>query len=165
MMTIIAPETITKLLSQAAASPRKRTNLNLHTEPADPTNRFLNAGLSGTYVQPHRHRAGKWELVTAIQGRLDFVIFTSNGIVKERIALSPGGTSLAEIPGGVWHSVVFHAPAAVALEVKPGPYEPQLDKEFAGWAPPEGDPAAAAFARWLEIAAPGDQAERGGPGR
>jgi len=99
--------------------------------------------------------------MTAIQGRLDFVIFTSTGFVKERIALSPGGSRIAEIPGGEWHSVIFHAPAAVALEVKPGPYEPQLDKEFATWAPPEGDPAAVAFLKWLEIAAPGEKAEGG----
>jgi cupin fold WbuC family metalloprotein len=159
MATIIASQTITDLVSRAAASTRKRTNLNLHTELSDPTNRFLNAGLSGTYVQPHRHRLGRWELLTAIRGRLDFVIFTSDGMVIERIALSPGGSSLAEIPGGVWHSVVFHAPAAVALEVKPGPYEPELDKEFATWAPPEGDPAAAAFAQWLETAVPGERAQ------
>ena len=158
MTTIITPETITELLSQAAASPRKRANLNLHTELADPTGRFLNAGLSGTYVCPHRHRIGWWELLTAIQGQLDVLIFTSDGIVKERIALSLGGSSVVEIPGGVWHSAVFQAPAAVVLEIKRGPYEPELDKEFAAWAPPEGDPASAAFARWLETAVPGEKA-------
>ncbi len=158
MTTIITPETITKLLSQAAASPRKRANLNLHTELTDPTNRFLNGGLSGTYVRPHRHRIGRWELITAVQGRLDLLIFTSDGIVKERIALSPGGSSVVEIPGGLWHGAVIHAPAAVVLEVKPGPYEPELDKEFAAWAPPEGHPASSAFVRWLETAAPGDKA-------
>jgi hypothetical protein len=50
---------------------------------------------------------------------------------------------VAEIPGGEWHSVIFQAPAAVVLEVKAGPYQPQLDKEFASWAPAENDPAAA----------------------
>jgi hypothetical protein len=54
------------------------------------------------------------------------------------------------------HSVVFHAPAAVVLEIKVGPYEPQLDKEFASWAPPENDSAAARFVSWLETAVPGE---------
>jgi hypothetical protein len=64
-MKIVTAHTIVELLSRAAASPRKRANLNLHTELSDPTNRFLNAGLSGTYVRPHCHRIGKWELVSA----------------------------------------------------------------------------------------------------
>ena len=105
----------------------------------------------------HRHRIGKWELVSVLQGKFDLVIFTSDGAVKNRVALSSEGASVAEIPGGDWHSVVFHAPAAVVLEVKAGPYEPRLDKEFACWAPPEDDPAAALFVTWLETAAPGER--------
>ena len=66
------------------------------------------------------------------------------------------GPSLIEIPGSEWHSIVFHAPAAVVLEVKPGPYEPQLDKEFADWAPTEDDPEAFLFQSWLERAMPGE---------
>ena len=154
-MKIVTAEMIAKLLSRAAASPRKRMNLNLHAEPTDPIGRFLNAGIAGTYVRPHRHQIGRWELVSVLQGRFDLVIFTSDGVVESRVALSAG--DVVEIPGGVWHSVVFHAPAAVILEVKAGPYEPRLDKEMAGWAPPEDDPAAALFVTWLETAAPGER--------
>jgi hypothetical protein len=68
--------------------------------------------------------------------------------------------SCCQIPGGEWHSVVFHAPAAVVPEVKAGPDESQLDKEFASWAPPDNDPAAARFVSWLETAAPGDAVSR-----
>ena len=68
-----------------------------------------------------------------------------------------GGTGVAEIPGGSWHSVVFRAPGAVLLEIKSGAYEPQMDKEFANWAPKEADPLAAQFVRWLEVAAPGER--------
>jgi len=95
--------------------------------------------------------------VSVLQGKFDLVIFTSDGVVKNRVALSSEGACVAEIPGGDWHSAVFHAPAAVVLEVKAGPYEPRLDKEFANWAPPEDDPAAARFVTWLETAAPGDR--------
>jgi cupin fold WbuC family metalloprotein len=155
-MRIVTADMMSKLLLRATASPRRRMNLNLHAEPTDATNRFLNAGIAGSYVRPHRHRTGKWELVTALQGNFDCVIFTSKGIVKDRVALGVAGASLAEIPGGEWHSIVFHAPGAVVLEVKPGPYEPHLDKEFAGWAPQEGDAATVSFMTWLEAAAIGE---------
>jgi cupin fold WbuC family metalloprotein len=136
-------------------------NLNLHAEQTDSVSRFLNAGIAGTCVRPHRHRIDRWELVTVLQGRFDVVIFTSNGVVKRRVVLGLQGASVAEIAGGEWHSVVFQAPAAVVLEVKAGPYEPRLDKEFASWAPTEDDPAAARFVSWLETAAPGDAVKQG----
>ena len=159
-MKVINAETIAGLLSRAAASPRKRMNLNLHGDQTDPVSRFLNAGIAGTYVRRHRHRIDRWELVTVLQGRFDVVTFTSDGVVKSRVVLGSQGTSVAEIPGGEWHSVVFHAPAAVVLEVKAGPYEPQFDKEFASWAPAENDSAAAQFVSWIEVAAPGDAVRR-----
>jgi hypothetical protein len=68
---IVTTQMIAGLLSRAAASPRKRMNLNLHAELTDPIARFLNAGIAGTYVRPHRHRIGKWELVSVLQGKFD----------------------------------------------------------------------------------------------
>ena len=69
-MKIVTAETIAELLSRAAASPRKRMNLNLHAEPTDSVGRFLNAGIAGTYVRPHRHRIGRGELVSVLQASL-----------------------------------------------------------------------------------------------
>src|SRR5262249_16110921 len=40
-MKVINAETIAGLLSRAAASPRKRMNLNLHGDQTDPVSRFL----------------------------------------------------------------------------------------------------------------------------
>lgn len=108
-LKIVTAETIAELISRAAASPRKRMNFNLHNS-TDSICRFLNAGIAGTYVRPHRHQIDKWELVSVIQGQCDLLIFTSDGVVKDRIALGFGGTGVAEIPGGSWHSVVFRAP-------------------------------------------------------
>ena len=157
-MRIITEETIAELLSRALASPRKRTNLNLHDELSDPTNRFLNVGIAGTYVRPHRHRIGKWELLSVVQGSVDVITFSADGAVKNRVSLSAGGANLVvEISGGDWHSIVFRAPGAAVLEIKPGPYEPLLDKEFATWALPEDDPAAPSFVARLEVAAIGER--------
>ena len=156
-MKIVNAKTIEVLLSRAADSPRKRMNFNLHDPSTDPICRFLNAGIAGTYVRPHRHRIDRWELTAVVQGQCELLTFTSDGVVKGRTALSSQDVTVAEIPGGEWHSVVFRAPAAVVLEVKAGPYEPLFDKEFAGWAPTEDDPSAARFVTWLETAAPGDR--------
>jgi cupin fold WbuC family metalloprotein len=155
-MKIVNTETISDLLLRAAASPRKRMNHNLHPDLIDPINRFVNAGLAGTYIRPHRHRIGKWELMSVLQGAVDLVLFTGIGTVKSRLAIGSETIAVAEIPGGAWHSFVFHKPSAVILEVKPGPYEPQNDKEFAEWAPPEGHPTVTSFVGWLEKAQTGE---------
>jgi cupin fold WbuC family metalloprotein len=132
-------------------------NHNLHAELVDPINRFVNAGIAGTYIRPHRHRIGKWELVSVLQGAVDLVLFTESGTVKSRLAIGSENIVVAEIPGAAWHSFVFQRPCAVMLEVKPGPYEPQHDKEFAEWAPAEGHPNVTSFVRWLEKAELGEK--------
>ena len=92
-----------------------------------------------------------------LQGAVDLVLFTESGTVKSRLAIGSENIVVAEIPGGAWHSFVFQKPSAVILEVKPGPYEPQDDKEFAEWAPLEGDPNVTSFVRWLEKAELGER--------
>ena len=102
------------------------------------------------------HRIGKGELLSVVQGTVDVRTFGANGAVKNRVSLSTVGANVvAEISGGDWHSIVFRAPGAVVLEIKPGPYEPLLDKEFANWAPSEDDPVARSFVARLEVAAVG----------
>ena len=156
-MKIVNKKTVSDLLLRAAASPRKRINHNLHTEMIDPINRFVNAGIAGTYIRPHRHRIGKWEMVSVLQGVVDLVLFTESGMIKTRLTLGSENIAVAEILGGEWHSFVFHKPSAVMLEVKPGPYEPQDDKEFAEWAPSESHANVTSFIRWLETAEPGEE--------
>jgi len=41
---------------------------------------------------------------------------------------------------GVWHTLAAVSEYAVIYEVKPGPWDPATDKEFAAWAPREGEP-------------------------
>ena len=49
-----------------------------------------------------------------------------------------------DVGPGIWHTVAILTDAAVCYEVKPGPYSAANDKDFAPWAPREGDPAAPA---------------------
>jgi cupin fold WbuC family metalloprotein len=145
---------IDDLIAKARRSPRRRQNLNLHARLADPIQRFLNAGEPGSYIRPHRHRPGRWELVSTLRGQIDALLFDDAGAVRERHVLRPGEG--IEIPGGTWHSFVFAQSGTVALEIKPGPYDAALDKEFAAWAPAEGDAAAARCAEWIARAQPGE---------
>jgi len=132
-------------------------NLNVHPELADPVQRLFNALEPGSYVRPHRHAPGRWELFLILRGRAVVLELEDGGRVAARCELGPGGPCLAvELEGGVWHTVAALEPGTLLFEVKPGPYTPLDDKDFAPWAPPEGEPAAAALEEWFRRARPGE---------
>jgi len=54
-----------------------------------------------------------------------------------------------DLPAGTWHTLTPLSAHAVCYEVKPGPYSAANDKDFAPWAPREGDPAAPAYLEQL----------------
>jgi cupin fold WbuC family metalloprotein len=156
MMKFIDSRAIAELLERARSARRRRANLNIHAGEADPIQRFLNAAEPDTYARPHRHAFSRWELFLVLRGAADYLIFDEAGRVTERVSLVADG-SLVEIPGACWHSVAVRMPETLLLEVKPGPYDPRTDKEFASWAPPEGHEAAPACQAWLTSAAIGDK--------
>jgi cupin fold WbuC family metalloprotein len=146
------------LCAAAAETPRRRLNRNLHDTLEDPIQRLLNALEPGTYVRPHRHGGGRWETFVALSGLGAVLTFDDQGRVLDRLALgaqADDGVLAVEIPGGTWHSVLALTPGTAMFETKPGPYRPTSDKDFAAWAPAEGDPAAPDLARWMESARPG----------
>jgi cupin fold WbuC family metalloprotein len=148
---------LNQLAASAAASPRRRKNLNLHESPDDAIQRFLNDFEPGTYVRPHRH-SGKWELFVLVQGRAAALTFDDGGRVVDRVELNGGdGARVVEIPESTWHSVVSLAPSTVLFEVKRGPFDPTVPAAYAPWAPAEDDPRAEAFERQLRDAEPGAQ--------
>jgi cupin fold WbuC family metalloprotein len=139
---------------RAANSPRRRMNHNFHSSPKDNPHRFLNILMAGTYVRPHRHiTPPKAESFIVLEGAADVVLFDDQGVETARYHL---GTETAEghlwgvdLPPGIWHTVVARSPRVVCFEVKPGPWHPSTDKDFATWAPDEGDPSAPAYCRSL----------------
>ena len=48
----------------------------------------------------------------------------------------------AEIPERTFHTLIALDPGSVVYEIKDGPYNPIDDKNFAPWAPKEGEPGA-----------------------
>lgn len=137
---------------RAEASPRRRMNHNFHASMEDNPHRFLNVMLRGTYVRPHRHldppKAESWVL---LEGEVLLLTFDDAGAITGRYELKAGGDTCGiDVAPGIWHTVCVLTDWAVVYEIKPGPWAPATDKEFADWAPPEGDPRAPELlARWL----------------
>jgi cupin fold WbuC family metalloprotein len=137
------------LIERARQSPRLRINHNFHSSMQDNPHRFLNVMLKGTYVAPHRHLdPPKSESFVVLEGRLAFFTFDDAGSIASAHILGPGMPGIDLAPG-VWHSMTPVTEHAVCYEVKPGPYVASNDKEFAAWAPAEGDPGAPAYLRSL----------------
>jgi cupin fold WbuC family metalloprotein len=148
---------LTELDRKAAASPRLRTNHNLHEVPEASVQRLAVKLRRGTYIRPHRHQT-KWELGIVLQGEMDLVLFNDDGLLTERVRMAPGGsTLLMELPAAQWHSYVCVSEAATFFEVKEGPYDPATSSEFAAWAPVEGDAAAQRCLDWMAAARLGER--------
>jgi len=153
-MKLISTSLLDELAAAAAASPRGRTHYNLHGSAADVVQRYLVVANRGSYFRPHRHTT-RAELALVVRGALDLVLFDEARRVTARYAFGAGNIAYENGPG-IWHTVVVKADATAFLEVKQGPYDPATATEFAGWAPAEGEPAAARFLDWARRAAPGE---------
>ena len=145
------------VLRRARQSPRRRMNHNFHRTLEENPHRLLNVLLEGTYIAPHRHlHPPKAESFLVLAGRIAFFVFDDNGEVIQRHILGPlEGDPAAvgiDLAPGVWHTLCAVTPHAVCHEVKPGPYAPADDKEFASWAPREGEDGVAEYlARLLAL--------------
>ncbi len=146
-MVIIDEQLTTSLAAEAKNSARQRKNYNFHRDYADPVNRMLNAFEPGTYVRPHKHESpDKWEVFIVLSGRALVLRFDDTGAILEYVVLDHArGVYGVEIAAREWHAVASLASGTVLYEVKPGPYAPIDDKNFASWAPPEGSLDAAAY--------------------
>lgn len=149
-VVVFGDDTFDALADVARSVPRLRTNHNFHLGPEDVSHRFLNVLARGTYVPPHRHVAPpKSESFVVLRGELAFFLFDDDGRVREVVRLADatqrGAAHGIDLLPGVWHALTALSETAVCFEVKPGPYAPSGDKELAPWAPPEGDPRAAAY--------------------
>ena len=137
---------IDRTLERAKSSPRLRTNHNFHAGPEQNPHRFLNALARGTYCAPHRHlNPPKSESFLALRGEVAFFLFDDSGEVREAHVLGREGLLGIEVEAGEWHTVATLTDTSVCYEVKPGPWDPSNDKDFAPWAPREGDPRVPAY--------------------
>ncbi len=138
----------------AAANPRRREIHRFHATDAATLHRMINAIQPGTYVRPHRHcDPPKDEAFVLLSGCMGFICFRDDGtfgpedcVVLDRDA----GVLAVDAPAGGWHAILALAPDTAVFEVKPGPYSPVSDKDFAPFAPAEADPVAMEYLKATE---------------
>ena len=140
-----------RVLGEARSSPRRRMNFNFHATLDENPSRLLNVLLRGSYIRPHRHSdPPKAESFVVLEGRIVVLIFDDAGRIEQRYALGRGDAALGiDIAPGIWHTALALSEHAICFEVKPGPYVQAMDKEFAPWAPSEGDPRCAEYLETL----------------
>lgn len=133
-----------RVSGEAVSSPRKRKNYNFHKEYSDPLQRMLNAIEPWSYIQPHKHEdPDKAEAFVVLRGKLLVIEFGENGEIRDHALLDPlKGEYGAEIPPRTFHTIVALEPGTMVFEIKHGPYSPIDDKNFAPWAPAEGEAGA-----------------------
>lgn len=149
-ITVFSTNYLNDLAEQAAGSPRRRQNRNVHASYADPCQRMFNAIDPDSYLAPHRHSPLQGnETIVAVRGLLALVIFDDLGRISESLLIGAGHCSAregvaagADIPPLRWHTILALEAASILLEVKAGPFDPQMPKEVAPWAPEEGTPDA-----------------------
>lgn len=140
-MIRITHEILKELSENAANSDRLRKNKNYHPKFSDTLQRMLNAMEPGTYVQPHKHEnPDKREIFVILSGRVLVIEFDDQGKITDYIILdNESGNLIVEIQPRIWHTVISLQRGSVVYEIKDGPYDMQDDKNFATWAPKEGE--------------------------
>lgn len=134
-MKIVASTQLESLFQQAELSPRKRIHLNLHTSFDDKIQRLYIAMIKGSYVEPHYHELPhQWEMFLVLQGEIHLKIYNSNGSVKESMLVGVGHEvqSIELHPYDI-HSVECISDRALLMEIKEGPFNPEVAKVFPNW--------------------------------
>jgi cupin fold WbuC family metalloprotein len=141
MLVKITSNNLDKLSEKAKHSERKRMNFNFHKQPDDTLQRMIHVMHRGTYVQPHKHEnPDKREAFIILRGRVALIEFDNEGKPTDHIIMDKNeGNFGVEVPPKIWHNLIALEDNSAVYEVKDGPYSPVDDKNFAQWAPKEGD--------------------------
>ncbi len=138
---------VAQTVQLAETTKRRRINHNFHREMSDNIQRLLNAVEPGSYIRPHKHEnPDKREIFLILAGRMLVLEFDETGRISDHIILDgAAGSRGAEIAARQYHVIIALEPGSVVYEIKDGPYDPIDDKNFAPWAPTEGDPECVAY--------------------
>ena len=137
----LTPIFLDRLSEAALQSDRRRVPYCIHADHSDPVQMLVNAVAPDSYIRPHRHSLDpKVEHLSALRGTFACFVFDDAGEVVSHQVLgergqAPFGISL---PPEAWHTLVALDDGAILLEVKQGPFRPDLAKDPAPWSPDEG---------------------------
>jgi glucose-6-phosphate isomerase len=137
---VVDEKKLEHLKYQASIAPRKRFRLCLHHTTNALVNEMIIAFCRETYNRPHRHPADKTESYHIISGLMKVFIFDDYGHVIKRIQLGDrdsGHPFLLHMEGGIWHMPFPESEYVVTHETFTGPFQRDVDVEFASWSPEE----------------------------
>ena len=141
----LTPELLEAGHQASRESPRHRMIMPVQRSQDAKVQRLLNFLQPGTYIRPHRHSCPHaTESLCLLDGELEFLVFSEDGEIRERISLTPDNP-LIDFEPGLWHGMIVKHADTVIFEIKIGPYNPDTDKEFASWAPEEDSPDVFAY--------------------
>lgn len=151
-VTIIDSDLLNQAIQGSRISDRRRIILPLHKSADESLHRMFNALQPGTYIPPHRHaQPPKAESILVLRGSLCFVTFDEAGQITQMNDLTADTESFGvDLSAGIYHTFFCLEPDTVVFEVKPGPYSPIDDKDFASWAPREGESGAGEYLAKLQ---------------
>src|SRR5262245_7663109 len=143
-LALLSRATLETAVTYSRTSPRRRVIQPFHKRDSELLHRMLNVVQPGSYVRPHRHLdPPKDEAFIVLRGALAFFTFEDDGRIRDAARLAPDGDAFGvDLGPGVFHSMVALSADTVIYEVKTGPYVRATDKDFAPWAPEEGQPEA-----------------------
>ena len=143
MMLNLSNDLLDGLVRRAEDSVRSRQFFNIHKHHNEPCQRLLNAINIGSYIQPHRHiNSKKKELLVALRGKFALITFSDQGelngytffATEKHLDFATNSVGI-EMDCECWHTVIAIKPNSVLLEVKEGPFDDAVSKDFAPWAP------------------------------
>lgn len=132
------------LSSRVEAMPLKRARLCVHRGVESRLHEMFIILSRNTYIRPHRH-IGKSESLLVLRGLADAVFFDDSGDIDQVVRVGEFGSGYPcfyRIDQAVFHTLVLHSDVFVFKEATSGPLRKE-ESEFAPWAPPEPDAAAA----------------------
>ena len=145
-MKIFTTDYLDCLIKTAEKSQRLRAHSNVHDSYQDSTQKIFIALIADSYIRPHRHSLDpKEECLIAIRGLMSLVLFSDRGEVKsitvfgsEKYAEKMPIASGVQVSANDWHTVVPLSENPILFEVKDGPFNAKVAKEFGDWSPAEG---------------------------
>jgi len=137
----LSEEQIKTGLTASRKSSRKRMILPIHRKQDAEVQRLINFLQPGTYIRPHLHPLPHaTESIVVLRGVIRFFTLDDDGsILSDQLLTSVQIPSVIDIEPLVWHTFIVLEPDTIIFECKRGPYSAETDKEFAEWAPREGD--------------------------
>jgi cupin fold WbuC family metalloprotein len=151
---IIGRSDIEFLKARARENARLRCRLCVHPSVDDHLHEMVIVFHKGTYFRPLRHR-DRPQSFQVVEGDLTLAILDDDGAVVRTIEMSAQNTEApfkTRLPPGQWYAFVIHSEWLVVQEITTGPME-SGEREYAPFAPEEGNAAAPTYAADLRLRA------------